>query len=612
MAGIVFDSFDFGLDLRRGASTSPPNRLRDLVNCYITTGKEIKKRPGLELVATLEAGTKGLKSGLGKLNTFYESGTVTHANTLFKPNKAAHPTPGLTTVSKIWYCDAFNGYLYLAVEYANGDVKHHYLSDPGAWAAATKYVLGNTVRPATPNGLKYEVTGTYSFGAATMTIAAPCVVTRTAHNLVAGDKVYFTTTGALPTGLTANTHYYVLNPVANNTFNVEATLGGGAITTTGSQSGVHTLFAANPTSNAAAPTWPTTVGNTVVENSGTKNEITWTARSTAISDSNCPHGKGVTKSASKIWSTKAITPYDVVRYSKTDDCTNWTAAGDAGFLPVGLKQENAQDCRALGQFQNKLVCFFQDSAQLWTVDTNPANNALSQRIFGVGTRYPQSPASFADDVFFLADQGVRSITVNQMTANLQDSDIGSPIDSVVIDAISGTTPLGIYIPPFGQFWLMMGSIAWVYTFSKNAKLAAWAKYTFPFTIDDIAILDNIVYVRNNDKVYKFSEDKGTDDGSPIQCRVQFPYLDFKKPGILKQVTAMDAVLEGSWAIQFLIDGNDQGASTDPFIVTGDTRPLPSIPVELCAPAIAPVLQHSSNEAAKITALSFTFYDLGAM
>lgn len=83
-----------------------------------------------------------------------------------------------------------------------------------------------------------------SLGTATMTIAAPGVVTLNAHGLGVNQRVYFTTTGALPTGLTANTVYYVKN-VALNTFQVAATLGGTSITTSGTQSGTHTLYRAD-------------------------------------------------------------------------------------------------------------------------------------------------------------------------------------------------------------------------------------------------------------------------------------------------------------------------------------------------------------------------------
>lgn len=81
-----------------------------------------------------------------------------------------------------------------------------------------------------------------SLGTATMTIASPTVVSLTAHGLVAGDPIYFTTTGALPTGVSANTRYYVITAgLTANAFQFSATLGGAAINATGSQSGTHTL-----------------------------------------------------------------------------------------------------------------------------------------------------------------------------------------------------------------------------------------------------------------------------------------------------------------------------------------------------------------------------------
>lgn len=73
----------------------------------------------------------------------------------------------------------------------------------------------------------------------TMTIAAPGVITDTAHGLPANSPVQLSTTGALPTGLLPATTYYVLAPTTNS-YNLSLTPGGAAITTSGTQSGVHT------------------------------------------------------------------------------------------------------------------------------------------------------------------------------------------------------------------------------------------------------------------------------------------------------------------------------------------------------------------------------------
>lgn len=81
-----------------------------------------------------------------------------------------------------------------------------------------------------------------SKGTFTVTLASPGVFTLNSHGLVAGDPVYLTTTGALPTGLSANTIYYVIAAgLTTNNFELSATRGGAAINTSVSQSGVHTL-----------------------------------------------------------------------------------------------------------------------------------------------------------------------------------------------------------------------------------------------------------------------------------------------------------------------------------------------------------------------------------
>jgi hypothetical protein len=70
-----------------------------------------------------------------------------------------------------------------------------------------------------------------------VTIATPGVVTLGAP-LLDGTAIQISTTGALPTGLLPGTTYYVVN-ASGSTCNLSLTVGGAAIDTSGSQSGVH-------------------------------------------------------------------------------------------------------------------------------------------------------------------------------------------------------------------------------------------------------------------------------------------------------------------------------------------------------------------------------------
>jgi microcystin-dependent protein len=117
---------------------------------------------------------------------------------------------------------------------------------------STQYGVGNgtttfnlpNLSGRTPVGSQTPI----SLGTATITTATPAVVTLASHNLATGQIVYFTTTGALPTGLTANTRYWV-NVLTSSTFRLSTSLAnaqaGTSIATTVNGSGTHTLFSAD-------------------------------------------------------------------------------------------------------------------------------------------------------------------------------------------------------------------------------------------------------------------------------------------------------------------------------------------------------------------------------
>lgn len=95
-----------------------------------------------------------------------------------------------------------------------------------------------TTLPSAPSSYTFAS----SANTITMTIAAPAVVTLAAHGFVADTAIVFNTTGALPTGVTAGTTYYVIAAgLTANTFEFSTTVGGAAVNTSGTQSGVHRI-----------------------------------------------------------------------------------------------------------------------------------------------------------------------------------------------------------------------------------------------------------------------------------------------------------------------------------------------------------------------------------
>ena len=134
---------------------------------------------------------------------------------------AISKVPGSGPVLGCWY---YNGVLYAFRNNAGGTAAAMFKSTASGWSAVT---LGLQMQFAQRSG------------AVTMTSATPGVITFVKHGAANGTPVSFSTTGALYTGITAGVTYYVVS-AATDTFEIAATVGGAAITTSGSESGVQT------------------------------------------------------------------------------------------------------------------------------------------------------------------------------------------------------------------------------------------------------------------------------------------------------------------------------------------------------------------------------------
>lgn len=100
---------------------------------------------------------------------------------------------------------------------------------------------GTSDRLYTASNTDYSWTPVSKVATVTISNASPGVVTLASHGFAADDPVVFSTTGTLPTGLTAGTKYFVKTVLSANTFTVSATAGGAAINTSSAGSGTHSV-----------------------------------------------------------------------------------------------------------------------------------------------------------------------------------------------------------------------------------------------------------------------------------------------------------------------------------------------------------------------------------
>ena len=342
-----------GVNTRMHGANIGENQATVLYNVDIGTPGQCTKRPGLTLIDTLAATCQGLFG--------------------FQPNGGTNAL--------------------VAIRGTNVDTWPGTGTFTNRFTALTSTSLPNMVQGGKAAG---SALGTF-----TVTIASPAVFTKTGHGLVAGDEVYFTTTGALPTGLTASTKYYVISTgLTTDDFRVSATSGGSAVNTSGSQSGTHSVYRFSAFSS----------GDVLFIGNGTDNwyqmHQDYTFADLRNINTSPPRSNVGTYYRSRLWVLSNNKLYWSDAFDD-DYSTAFDRTSNNFNMPVGAERA------LIGIRDQGLVCFGAERVYGINPSTSPAATDKPEKLFDIGCSAGRTVCQVGDDIYWFAPDGVRALFRSQ-------------------------------------------------------------------------------------------------------------------------------------------------------------------------------------------------------
>lgn len=193
-------------------------------------------------------------------------------------------------------------------------------------------------------------------------------------------------------------------------------------------------------SGLVAPIFPTTVGSTVFNFSTYSNQngfittqcsMSWQCVDRHVADPNCPNTNAVTIGASHVFAGSN----DIVDYSAAVNPIDWSSTNNAGYLPTGLNNYGDNPVAALALYRGNLIAFNASGYQMWQIDPDPQNMALLDAQ-PVGSTWPRAAQSVANDLLFLTEVGVRNLGTIGATANMAIGNTGQQVDPLIQAALT--------------------------------------------------------------------------------------------------------------------------------------------------------------------------------
>lgn len=567
-AYITISDFKAGLDSRRLEVAAEAGSLQVLTNAHINRGGEIEKAKKWSSKYSLPAGTYGLLGVSGSLYVFGSQSTPGGMPAGVSYQQLTNPDS--SAMSAVVDQETFSGEAYIVARFADGTTHHFYDGE-----CVTDWYVGlvRTSHGDYEGFLNELLTDMADDPVATGAVAGSVL---TLTGIVDNDS--FTVTGTKTHG----------GSFPDETITVAETQAAGA-----SQPEIDTVTLGGTFDPGDKFTF------TIDDNTYGASAVTGAVAATVITHKN------------KVYAGAGVN----LHFSVVADATLWrdntqdsTTNTGSGVIDMSAQASNDEDITGLGIYQNDLVILMRNSIQIWAVDPDPSNNSQVQVLDNTGTRSPRTVKSFGDiDLFYLSDSGYRSLRARYAADTASITDVGTPIDTLVIAHMATLTDAQIQAavseiePQDGRYISALGDTQYVFSYFLSSKISAWSTYDANITFTDFAILNGRLYGRAGNTIYLLGGDDN-DEYTTETVTVEFPYLDARGIATWKRWTGLDVILEGTWTIKVNTNPNQPDEWVTTAVVTSTSIGEMKLAMQQRSPVIKLQFTHTgdADELAKIS------------
>jgi hypothetical protein len=566
MPTFPIDSFRRGVDTRRAAYSRPAGALSKAVNVHITSADEIEVRKAFVEIATLPAGCFGLVALQDTLRTF---GSVAAPAMPSGFTYQQLTDPAALAMTSVVDVEPFDGEAFVIAKY--GDTTRSFYE-------------GVRVKDLDADVCRFR----FSITAGTASAGVNKINSITVGGVdVLGAAVDWTTShAATAAAIAAQINSFSSSP--NYTAYVPT--------------GMAEVVIASPfgTISTGAAVVVTVAGNVVAAPASGSMEAPPTAPTSART------------AGEKVYVTSGAN----MLFSAVLDAPNFSPnSTGGGFINASTHSSGSLTLAGSELFYEDLVFFGKAEGQRWKIEADDANNRRLQTFRGAGLIGSRAALSYLDGpTFFLSRQGVRVIQTRDSSGRSLARGDSKAIDNELVAYLNTLTAgqrsraILLTEPEDDRIWVIVGDRIFVRSWFAGWEQPAWTEYDPGFTITDYAILDDRLYLLDDERtVYLYGGTTGS-EYDLSEALVRIAYINARAPATLKGLHGIDLGIEGTWAVRQALDPDDEdfAVAETVGVFSEQTFNKPQAPIAGQSTHISLEFRHEKAEYARISVINLHY------